>query len=117
MKIHVIGEGEQEFLDALTREPIEFERQQPRLGVVQNSAGETIAFIGKAVPWAAVAAIVCAWIKARASRKIMVQKDGKTYHLEGLGVDEMKEVLEACDGATMLSPKQSPAKSKNPFAP
>ena len=47
-----------------------------------------------AAPWAALAAVLVAWIKSRPTRKIIITtKDNQVIHLEGLTIQEVERVL------------------------
>lgn len=75
---------------------MELAERIPEVGVVYNMGQvfEIVTLVKDAIPFAAIASVLIAWLRARGSRKIIVTRaDGSTIHLEGLGPADVTKVL------------------------
>ena len=92
MKVFLLGTASESLADALSDARIAFNRSHPKPGVILNAS--PVIEITQAVPWAAGAAVLVAWLRGRASRKIIVTtKDDTVVHAEGLSVEEFEKIL------------------------
>lgn len=110
MRFLLLGPGSDSFNSALDDAGIEYEQQSPRLqpGVIMNASGDVLQLIGHAIPWASVATVLVAWLRARASRKIMVTtKDKRVFHVEGYSVEEVGQILTQAREVTIIDTKKS----------
>ena len=62
-----------------------------------------------AAPWAALAAVLVAWIKSRPTRKVIITtKDNQVIHLEGLTVQEIERVLALSSNLSVIDTNTEP---------
>lgn len=93
MRIVLFKDSETSFLQALEGAGIPYERSTPMPGQVMAS-GSIIAIAQAVTAAAPVAAVLVAWIRARASRKIILTlSTNKVIHLEGYSVEQAQELL------------------------
>lgn len=92
MKVFIVGGATESLAEALSNAHIAYTQRNPAPGVVLNAS--PVIEIAQAVPWAAAAAVWVAWLRGRASRKIIVtMKDQTIVHAEGLSVEEFEKLL------------------------
>lgn len=92
MVISLLGVGSETLLADFDAAGIQYVRRRPEPGQVMN-AGEWIE-IAKVVPWVAIAKVLVEWIRARASRKVIITLDDNSiFYAEGLSVDEVERLL------------------------
>jgi hypothetical protein len=78
-----------------------------------NATGEVLQFIEHAIPWASLAGVAVAWLRARANRKIIVTtKDNKVIHTEGYSVEQFADILTKAREFTAIDTKKSDGKNK-----
>ncbi len=71
-----------------------------------GEAVEILKAVGAASFSPSLAAIIVQWLKARSSRKIILQtKDMKVVHLEGYTADEIVRLLELAQNVTVIETK------------
>jgi hypothetical protein len=93
MVISLLGVGSDSLLTELDAAGIQYIRLRPESGQVMN-AGEWIEIAKATAPYAAVAAVLVAWIRARASRKVIVTlEDNKVLQTEGMSASEIERLL------------------------
>ncbi len=97
MTISLVGRGSETLLSDFDSLGIAYIRHSPPVGVILDSAGDTIQIIkdiSETIPWEAIAAVLIAWLKYRPSRKVIItQEDNKIFHAEGLSVEEIERLL------------------------
>lgn len=96
MKIHLLGIGSETLLSDLDSAGVKFSRNHPPHGEVMNSGSsiEIATHATDAVPWVAIASVLVAWLRARASRKVILTLDDKkVFYAEGLSVREVQRLL------------------------
>lgn len=109
IQISVFKHSKESFLSMLDEKDIKYiERPWPE-GVTVG-VGETfdiIKTVGEASPLLGVLAyVIVTWIKARSSRKIILQtKDKKVVHIEGFSVDEVGKILAQVDSIMVIDTK------------
>ena len=65
-----------------------------------------------------VAAVLVAWLKARASRKVILTlRDKQIVHLEGYSVEEVKQLLNMTEVATVIDTKPTDSESNQSLQP
>jgi hypothetical protein len=105
MRVSLAGVGSETLLEDFSVAGIQYTRCTPEPGQIRN-AGEWVE-IAKAAPWAAVAAVLVAWIKARSSRKVIITTlDNKIFHAEGMSVEEIKSLLPVTKSIAALETKK-----------
>ena len=73
-----------------------------------NATGDVVQLIGHAIPWASVATVLVAWLKTRASRKIIITtKDNKVIHIEGYSVEQFEQILAQAKEVAVIDTKKS----------
>ncbi|MDH4610470.1 hypothetical protein [Pseudomonas sp. BN102] len=66
-------------------------------------------FLQTAAPWAALAAVLVAWIKSKSSRKVIITtKDNQVIHLEGLSPKETERLLEVAINLAVIDTDSEP---------
>ena len=115
MKISLVGIGSETLLSELDAAGVEYSHRRPPPGLPMAS-GETIeiaTLIKDAVPWAAIASVLVAWLRSRSSRKVILTlNDKKVFHAEGMSLDEIQQLLPqtknvaACETKKPEKPKQ-----------
>jgi hypothetical protein len=98
------------FVEMLRKGGIDFSERPPRPGVIMASsfAVEMSGAAGASL-FAAVAYVLVAWIRSRASRKIIINmNDGTVVHIEGMPVEDVQRVLELTSDITVIdtAPKE-----------
>ena len=110
MKIVLMGSSTASFTKALEEAGIEYDLRipKPQSGLVFNVAGDVVQLVGDAVPWASLATVAVAWLKMRASRKIIVTtKDNEVVHTEGLSVAQFEQVLAIARETTVIDTEKA----------
>jgi hypothetical protein len=73
-----------------------------------NATGEVLQFLEHTIPWASVATVFVAWLRGRASRKIIVTtNDNKVIHTEGYSVEQFEQLLAQAREVTVIDTKKS----------
>ena len=95
LRVNLFKDSRKPFLDLLQANGIAHKELLPKLNTPM-AAGFVVEILQGSAPWAAsLAAVVCAFLKNRRSRKVMVtMKDGSTVNCEGIGEPEIARVLE-----------------------
>ena len=97
MIFKIFGPGSDSFPAALDEAGIEYEKRTPRFppGVIVAATGDVLQLVEHAVPWASVATVLVAWIRAKSARKIMVtMPDKRVIHAEGFSREEFEQILQ-----------------------
>ena len=67
-----------------------------------------------ATPWAAIAAVLVAWLRTRASRKVIItHKNKQIFHAEGMSAEEIERLLPLCGNVVAMETKK-PEQQKEP---
>lgn len=86
----------------------EWHTPKPQPGVIMNVTGEVLQFLEHSIPWASIATVLVAWLRARSSRKIIVTtKDNKVIHAEGYSVEQFEQILAQAREATVIDTEKS----------
>ena len=113
MKVLLLGNGTDSFLEVLDAAGIRYEKHTPRPppGTVWNAWGDVLQFVGHTIPWASIATVLVAWIRARAARKIIITtKTGKVIHADGFSVKEFEKIFTDAKEVAIIDVKKSKAK-------
>lgn len=117
MRIALFKDSRASFLQGLTESEINFEELRLMPGGIMASATYVTVAQTAAVS-TAVAAVLVAWLKARASRKVMLTlKDKQIVHLEGYSVEEVKQLLNMTEVATVIDTKPTNNESNQSLQP
>lgn len=93
MRIALFKDSEASFIRALDESGITYEARALNSGSVMAS-GTIIEVLQTIATPGAIAAVFVGWLKARASRKIILTLHGnKVVHLEGYSVEQAKELV------------------------
>lgn len=105
MRIALFKDSRASFLQDLSESGIIFEEIKPMPDSIMAS-GTYVAVAQTAAVASAVAAVLVAWLKARASRKVILTlKDKQIVHLEGYSVEEVKQLINMTETATVIDTK------------
>lgn len=116
MRIALFKDSQASFLHALNDAGVPYEEHRIAPGqVMANCAMITVA--QTAAIAGAVATVLVAWLKARASRKVILTlHDKRIVHLEGYSVEQVRELLPQVDHGTAID-TQPAEQSNNSFKP
>jgi len=105
IKVALFKDSKESFLSLLKENDIAYTERTVRPGVVM-AAGETIEIIkalGEASLFPALATVIVQWLRARSSRKIIVQtKDKQVVHLQGYSVSDAERVLKSAESFSAI---------------
>jgi hypothetical protein len=102
LPVHVFRDSFGPFIALLKEHQIQFMMREARSATVMASSG-IIELLQTAALWGALAAVVVAYIRARASRKVIITtKDNTVVHAEGLSVEEVERVLRRAKSLTVI---------------
>lgn len=105
MRIALFKDSRESFTQALREAGVDYEELRVPPGEVMAS-GSMIAVAQTAAVAGPIAAVLVAWLKARASRKVILTlHDKRIVHLEGYSVEQVKEVLPLVDHGTAIDTK------------
>lgn len=111
MRIALFKDSQASFLQALDDAGVPYEERRIAPGQVM-AGGAMVAIAQTAATAGAVATVLVAWLKARASRKVILTlHDKRIVHLEGYSVDQVRELLPLVDHGTAID-TQPAEKSK-----
>lgn len=116
MRVALFKDSQASFVQALDDAVVAYEELRVPPGQVMAS-GSMIAIAQTAAVAGAVAAVLVAWLKARASRKVILTlHDKKIVHLEGYSVEQVRELLPLVDHGTAIDTLPA-VQSSNSFKP
>jgi hypothetical protein len=105
MYIVFFKDSEMSIRQALEGSGIEFLIRAPRPGII-SAAGSIIELAQAAVTSGAIAGVLVAWVKARASREIQVTlEDRRVLSLKGYSSEQVKELLPLINKAVAIDTK------------
>ncbi len=108
IRIITFRDSKDSFLSMLDENNIKFIAHTPPVGVVM-AAGEIVEIlkaIGAASIIPSLATVAVQWLKARSSRKLMLQtKDKQIFHLEGYTIKEIGLLLDQAESLTVIDTK------------
>jgi hypothetical protein len=108
---HVFKDSFRPFVELLNEHGVPYQMREARMGVPMASSGviEIIQAVGVASAWGGLAAVLVAFIKARAGRKVIVTtKDNNVIHAEGLTAAELERVLSIAANIAVIDPGKAP---------
>lgn len=104
--------SKESFISLLEQYGIAFTELLPPNGTIV-AAGEIIEIlkaVGAASIFPSLATVAVQWLKARSSRKLMLQtKDKQVIHLEGYSAEEVAALLEQANSLTVIETKPNQA--------
>lgn len=105
MRIALFKDSQASFLQDLRCAGVTYEKLSVAPGQVVAS-GAMIVIAQTAAVAGPLAAVFVAWLKARASRKVMLTLHDKTIvHLEGYSVEQVRELLPLVDHGAAIDTK------------
>ena len=112
LKIITFKNSKESFISLLKQNGIAFTELLPPSGTIM-AAGEIIEIlktVGAASIFPSLATVAVQWLKARSSRKLMLQtKDKQVVHLEGYSAKEVARLLEQANSLTVVDTKPNQA--------
>ena len=103
--VHVFKDSAASFTEALKSSGIEFSRRI-QLSEGPMNAGwvmDVYSTLKDPAPWAALATVLIAWLKAKVNRKVIITtNDNEVIHTEGLSVAETIKILERAKNLTAI---------------
>jgi hypothetical protein len=94
MLISLCGKGAGGLADDLDAAGVKYDTSVPTPGVIHAAAGDILNIAHDAAPYAAIAAVLIAWVRARATRAItLTLNDFKIIHAKGYSVDDLEVIL------------------------
>ena len=114
LRVNVFRDSEEPFIRLLDEKGIKY------YCVSLNSYGpvntgeilEIVKAVGNASIWASLATVIVAFIRARKSRKIIIQtEDNNVFHAEGYSVEEIAKLLENAENITVIEARKPAEKS------
>lgn len=111
MRIFLLGSSSETLLPDFDSVGIKYICPPIPIGVIMNSAGDTIQIIkdiNNMIPWNALAAVFIAWLKYHPKRKIIfTSKNHTVVHAEGLSVKQIEQLLPHCEHVMIVDTKKS----------
>jgi hypothetical protein len=105
VRIALFKDSRESFTQALDDANVAYEELRAPPGQVMAS-GTMIAVAQTAAVLGPIAAVLVAWLKSRASRKVILTlHDKRIVHLEGYSVEQVKELLPLVDHGTAIDTK------------
>lgn len=94
LQVNLFKDSRAPFLALMKEHGVAHEELMPKANMPM-AAGYIVEILQGPAPWAAaLATVICAFLKNRRSRKVIVtKKDGTVVHCEGLGESEIIKVL------------------------
>ena len=105
IKVSLFKHSKDSFLSLLDETDIHYNKMhlQPGVIVATGEAIEIIKAFGEASVFPALATIIVQWLKARSSRKVILQtKDKSIIHLEGYSVKDVQKVLVFAENLSII---------------
>ncbi len=101
--VSLFKDSRKPFVELLSGHNLEYRELVPRSGAVMNASFLVEVLAGSA-PWAAaLATVVCAFLKNRRSRKVIVtMTDLTVVHCEGLSEKEVQRLLSHARSVTVI---------------
>jgi hypothetical protein len=110
LPVHLFKDSFGPFLTLLNEHHVKFRLRETRAGVPMASSGviEIVQAVGNAAMWAALAAVLVAFINSRRGRKVIITtKDDIVVHTEGLSPKELEQVLEHAKSLAAFDPTKT----------
>ena len=105
MRVALFKDSQASFTEALEDANIPYQELRPVPGQVM-AAGTLITIALTTAITGPIATVLVAWLRARASRKVMLTlRDKAIIHLEGYSVEQVQQVLEVVEHATVIDTK------------
>lgn len=113
MRVALFKDSRASFLEGLNDAGIPFEELKAAPGSVMAS-GATVIIAQTGVIAGAVATVLVAWLKGRASRKVILTLQDRTImHVEGYSHDQVRELIPLVASMTVID--TSPTDQSNPL--
>lgn len=112
LKIITFKNSKESFISLLKQNGITFTELSPPIGTIIASGEiiEILKAVGAASIFPSLATVAVQWLKARSSRKLMLQtKDKQVVHLEGYSAKEVARLLEQANSLTVVDTKPNQA--------
>lgn len=108
LQAHLSRNGRTEFLDALVANGIASTRRQPPLGRVSASLETIVIDLGvPLIP--ALAHVLTTWLRARASRSVIIQRQNETIQVKGYPAKEVEKFLKGDASMTLIDTEKDDA--------
>lgn len=102
MRLALFKDSHSSFTQALDDGGVPYQELRPTPGQIMAS-GTVVAVAYTTAISGAIATVLVAWLKARASRKVILTLKGqKVVHLEGYSVEQVKELLPLVENGSVI---------------
>lgn len=102
MRVALFKDSHASFLNALDEAGISYEELKPMPGQVM-AAGSMVVIAQTTAIAGSIATVLVAWIRSRASRKIILTlQDNRVVHLEGYSVEQVQQLLPLVNHVTAI---------------
>ncbi len=106
LPVHLFKDSYDPFVTLLCEVGITFEARMPPVGVPQNAGHVIDVLVQSKEFWVTLATVICAFLKNRRSRKVIITTRGNTVvHAEGLGQTELMRVLQQAQSIAAIVTK------------
>lgn len=105
LRIDLFQRDRRQFLSLLDEREINYNDIQTfsKGSVLASGMSVMVSLVQASAPWIAFSAVLVAWIRSRASRKIIITtKDLTVVHLEGLSQSEVEVILGLAERITVI---------------
>lgn len=101
--LHLFKDSRASMLSLLDDNRISYATQRARPGAVLAGPPEVLELLPSAAMWGALATVICAFLKARHSRKVIITRADRTIiHAEGLTPAELERLLPLAQSITAI---------------
>ncbi len=112
LHVHVFKDSFGPMIELLNAHDVKYQMREQRSGAVMAASG-VIEVLQSPAMWAALAAVVVAFIRSRNGRKVIITtKDNEVIHAEGLNPKELEEILKKSKSLAAIDPSKNAEQDK-----
>jgi hypothetical protein len=93
IQVYLLKDCREQFIALLREGGVEFSVQTPPVGAVMNSGFAITVSVPSSVFFGALASVICAFLKNRRSRKVIITTDNAVIQAEGLSQSDLERLL------------------------
>jgi hypothetical protein len=107
MEVHVFRDSFGPFVALLNEHHVKYTMRESRSGIPMASASGVIEILQSPAMWAALATVICSFLKNRRSRKVIITlNDNTLVHAEGLSPKEVAKLLAQARSLSAIETKK-----------